>query len=93
MNQGAASDQRAGTGSDQIVIGWRGNAKAPTNVGLHLWAPDDARGSKWTDFPIDPTGMACEDLKLPDLDGDGKLDIIAAGRGTKNVKFYLNRSH
>jgi AcrR family transcriptional regulator len=31
-----------------------------------------------------------EDLQLADLDGDGKLDIIAAGRATKNVKVYFN---
>jgi hypothetical protein len=23
-----------------------------------------------------------------DVDGDGKLDIVASGRGTKNVKIY-----
>jgi hypothetical protein len=34
--------------------------------------------------------MACEDACLADLDGDGKLDIIAAGRATKNVKIYFN---
>jgi hypothetical protein len=34
--------------------------------------------------------MACEDLCLADLDGDGKLDIIASGRATKNVKIYYN---
>jgi hypothetical protein len=35
--------------------------------------------------------MACEDLCLADLDGNGKLDIIAAGRATKNLKIYLNQ--
>ena len=39
-----------------------------------------------------PDGMASEDLKVADLDGDGWLDIIAAGRGTKNVKIYWNRT-
>lgn len=78
---------------DQIVVGWRGNPKDPKNIGVALWIADDARGSKWHSVPIDPDGMACEDLKLADLDGDGKLDIIAAGRGTKNVKIYFNESH
>jgi hypothetical protein len=32
--------------------------------------------------------MACEDLKVADLDGDGKPEIIAAGRATKNVVIY-----
>ena len=40
---------------------------------------------------IDDNTMACEDLCLADLDGDGKLDVIAAGRATKNVKIYFNQ--
>ena len=30
--------------------------------------------------------------QLADLDGDGKLDIIASGRATKNVKIYFNET-
>ena len=41
---------------------------------------------------IDDGGMSCEDLILADLNGDGKLDIAAAGRATKNVKVYWNES-
>ncbi len=39
---------------------------------------------------IDDNTMACEDLTVADLNGDGKLDIVAAGRATKNVKVYFN---
>jgi hypothetical protein len=39
---------------------------------------------------VDDNEMACEDLRVADLDGDGKPDIIAAGRATKNVKIYFN---
>jgi len=43
---------------------------------------------------VDDNTMACEDLCLADLNGDGKLDIVASGRGTKNVKVYFNeRAH
>ncbi|MEZ5301545.1 MAG: VCBS repeat-containing protein [Verrucomicrobiales bacterium] len=35
--------------------------------------------------------MACEDLKLADLNGDGRLDVIAAGRATNNVVIYWNK--
>jgi hypothetical protein len=80
-----------GAGSDQIVIGWRGNPKNKS-IGVQMWIAEDARGGKWRSVPIDPDGMACEDLRLGDLDGDGKLDIVAAGRSTKNLKVYLNRS-
>ena len=34
--------------------------------------------------------MATEDLRLGDLNGDGRLDIVAAGRATKNLKVYWN---
>ncbi len=78
-----------GSASDQIVVGWRGKAGDPSSTtGLSLWAP--AETGVWTEHPIDPDGMACEDLKLADLNGDGKLDIVAAGRATKNVKIYFN---
>jgi hypothetical protein len=36
--------------------------------------------------------MACEDLQLADLDADGQLDIVAAGRATHNLKIYFNQS-
>lgn len=79
------------TASDQIVIGWRGKLNQPGgSIGVAVWTPLDARGEKWRETVIDPGGMACEDLQLADLDGDGKLDIIAAGRATKNVKIYFN---
>ena len=34
--------------------------------------------------------MAVEDLAAADLDGDGKIDIVAVGRATKNVRIYRN---
>ncbi len=81
------------TASDQIVVGWRGKPGAPgSSIGLALWAPLDAKGEQWRETVIDPDGMACEDLMLADLDGDRKLDIVAAGRATKNVKIYFNQT-
>jgi hypothetical protein len=74
-----------GVKSDQIVVGWRGNPP-----GIHLWTPLDAAGGKWRDSAVDDGGMACEDLQLGDLDGDGRPDIAASGRATKNVKLYFN---
>ncbi len=82
-----------GTGSDQIVVGWRGKAgAADSTTGVAVWAPEDPDGTEWEQTVIDPDGMACEDLTLADLDGDGKLDIIASGRATKNVKLYFNET-
>jgi hypothetical protein len=80
-----------GVGADQIVVGWRGKAGvADSSIGVALWAPLDPLGGKWRETVIDPDGMACEDLQLADLDGDGHPDIIAAGRRTHNVKIYFN---
>ncbi len=39
---------------------------------------------------IDEGGMACEDLAVADLNGDGWLDILASGRSTRNVRIYFN---
>ena len=78
-----------GLGRDQIVVGWRAMQKKGAKVGIKMFVPDE-QGEKWTQHLIDDNTMACEDLVLADLDGDGKLDIVAAGRGTKNVKIYWN---
>ena len=78
-----------GLGRDQVVVGWRAMQKKGAKVGIKLFVPD-AAGENWTQHLIDDNTMACEDLVLADLDGDGKLDIVAAGRATKNVKIYWN---
>jgi hypothetical protein len=78
-----------GLGRDQVVVGWRAMQKKGAPVGIKLFVPD-AAGEKWTQHLIDDNTMACEDLVLADLDGDGKLDIVASGRATKNVKIYWN---
>lgn len=81
-----------GLGRDQIVVGWRAMPNKLARVGLKLYVPDDAEGNKWSMHLVDDNQMACEDVALADLNADGKLDIIAAGRRTKNVKVYWNES-
>lgn len=81
----------SGMGRDQIVVGWRAMNRPTAKVGIKLFTPLDAEGAKWQQTMIDDNTMACEDLCLADLDGNGKLDIIAAGRATKNLKIYLNQ--
>ena len=39
---------------------------------------------------LDDRDMACEDLACADLNGDGRIDIVAAGRATGNVRIYWN---
>jgi hypothetical protein len=93
MNQGhglACSDFMQ-LGDNQIVVGWR-NPDKQNKVGVKLFVAQNASGSAWKDYWIDENTMACEDLQVADLNGDGKTDIIAAGRATKNLKVYWNRN-
>lgn len=81
-----------GQGSDQIVVGWRAMGKTDVKVGIKLFTMQADDPTRWTSTLVDDNQMACEDLCLADLNNDGKLDIIASGRGTKNVKIYFNES-
>ena len=77
-------------GYDQVVAGWRvPNAEGKTGVKLYS---KQLNTNRWVSSWIDENGMACEDIQVADLDGDGKMDIVASGRATKNVKVYWNKS-
>jgi len=78
-----------GAGFDQVVVGWRGQ-DAQGKVGIKVYMPRDKQGKEWSQTLLDDNAMACEDLCLADLNGDGKLDVVASGRATKNVKIYFN---
>jgi len=52
----------------------------------------DDKGAKWQRQMIDDGGVAVEDLTIADLNGDGRPDIIAVGRATKNVRIYWNET-
>lgn len=79
-----------GLGSDQIAVGWRLPNEAG-EFGVKLFIPKNGAFSEFEEIWIDKNGMACEDLQAADLDGDGKLDLIASGRSTKNLKIYWNK--
>jgi hypothetical protein len=81
-----------GTGRDQVAVGWRGNPQNPRPVGIKLYTALDETGTQWRESLIDENEMATEDLQVADLNGDGKPDIIASGRSTKNLKIYLNET-
>jgi hypothetical protein len=81
----------AGRGEDQIVVGWRAMGRPTAKVGIKMFTATAPDGKQWEETVVDDNTMACEDLVLADLDANGKLDIIAAGRATKNLKIYWNQ--
>jgi hypothetical protein len=92
QGHGLATGDLLGTGGDQVVVGWRGGTPG-AKVGIKLYVPADERGESWKMHAlVDDNTMACEDLKIADLNGDGRPDIIAAGRATKNVIIYWNET-
>ena len=60
--------------------------------GVRLFTPLDPAGSQWRATAISGEDVAIEDIKSADLDGDGKPDLILAGRQTKNLRILWNRT-
>ncbi|MBY0373643.1 MAG: VCBS repeat-containing protein, partial [Bryobacteraceae bacterium] len=73
-----------GDGSDDLAAGWRGKPR----FGVVLYQRTTEGVWKRTEM-IDET-MSCEDLAVGDLNGDGRPDIVAGGRVTRNVRIYWN---
>ena len=78
-----------GVGSDQIVVGWRA-MNDPGVPGIKLFRPLNKDGSEWRDTRISAERVAVEDIKVADLNDDGKVDIVAAARQTKNLVIFFN---
>ena len=74
-----------GDGADDLAAGWRGKP----SYGVALYQRGVDRHWKRTEMIDD--SMSCEDLAVGDLDGDGRPDIVAGGRATRNVRIYWNQ--
>ena len=75
---------------EELIIGVRDNQGTKFKCGVRIYDPQDPRGQKWQRSMLDPGGVAVEDLAAADLNGDGRIDIVAVGRATHNVKIYWN---
>jgi hypothetical protein len=85
-----------GDGVDELIVGVRDdpNAKAGDTFqdrrGVRVYKSADDKGTRWERTVIDDGGVAVEDLTAADLNGDGRIDIVAVGRQTGNVRIYWN---
>ncbi len=79
-----------GDGDEELIIGVRDDQSAEHRRGLRIYDPKPGGG--WDRQLIDPGSVAIEDLAASDLDGDGRIDIVAVGRQTHNVRIYWNRT-
>lgn len=79
-----------GDGNDEIVIGWRDVLAGKPPVGIRIFRVQDGKAQTpaWSMEQLEKGGVACEDVACADLNGDGKTDIVAVGRATKNVVIY-----
>jgi hypothetical protein len=78
---------------DEIIVGVRDDKseKSGERRGVRLYKALDDNGTKWARHILDDGGIAVEDLAAADLDGDGKIDIVAVGRQTHNIRIYWNK--
>ncbi len=81
-----------GDGDDELIIGVRDelSMKPGERRGVRVYKATNDRGTEWRRQVIDDGGVAVEDLTAADLNGDGRIDIVAVGRQTHNIRVYWN---
>ena len=83
-----------GDGSDEIVLGFRDPLPPGRGPGINIYRAKDPAAARleWSKVLIEDKGVATEDLTTGDLNGDGRIDIVAVGRATGNVRIYWNEA-
>jgi len=81
-----------GDGDDELIIGVRDDfSKQPQERrGVRIYKAVDGTAGTWARHILEDGGVAVEDLAAADLNGDGRIDIIAVGRQTHNLRIYWN---
>jgi hypothetical protein len=82
-----------GDGDDELIIGVRDNLSDQPHErrGVRIYKATDGKGAHWVRHIIEDGGVAVEDMAAADLDNDGRIDIVAVGRATGNVRIYWNQ--
>lgn len=76
----------------ELLVGFRENAGPKGLPGLNIYdlSIDGQRKVTAEKHIIDDGGMATEDARAADMNGDGWPDVVAFGRATHNIKYYEN---
>jgi hypothetical protein len=83
-----------GDGDDELIIGVRDDPQGADRFrerrGVRIYKATDGTGAKWARHILENGGVAVEDMAAADLNNDGRIDIVAVGRQTGNVRIYWN---